>query len=334
MSFWEKLRKLLQPAEAKEPVPPLAGNEAAAPPAVTGEMPTGKKDDEGAPPTRECPAPSIEGAVDEVLEVEISLQTDPGRVRANNEDRGLYKRPSDPELSAAKGTLVIVADGMGGASAGEVASEMAVRLIPDLYFTSPQSPAVALKDALESASREIYQTAQTEVELRGMGTTCVAVAVRMPEIFLAYVGDSRLYLLRGENIYQLTEDHSVVFEMVRKGLLTRDQARHHEERNVLSMSMGGRPEVNVSFWEKPMIARSGDRLLICSDGLHDLVGDAEIQAIMADGPPDAVVRNLIAAANQNGGIDNITAALICVRAKEKPVETDFKATREIAIPSI
>jgi protein phosphatase len=264
------------------------------------------------------------------LEVEICLQTDPGLVRANNEDRGVYKTPSNPEVAAQKGTLVMVADGMGGASAGEVASELAIRLVPEFYYSSTQPPALALKEALERASSEIHRTAQSDPELRGMGTTCVAVAILPPEVYMAYVGDSRLYLLRDQSFYQLSEDHSVVFEMVRKGILTRDQAKSHEERNVLSMSMGGRPEIQASFWEKPMVSHEGDRLLICSDGLHDLVSDTEMQAIIADAPVDRAVHNLIATANLRGGLDNITAALIHFRAAREP-QTESRATREVMI---
>jgi protein phosphatase len=316
MSFWEKVRKFMQANDTEEPSSSPEENLKTL--SATGE--------------RAEPAAGTEAAT-ETLELEISLQSDPGMVRTNNEDRGVYKVPSDPEVAARKGTLVIVADGMGGASAGEVASEMAIRLVPELYYNSSQPPALALKEALEQANREIHRAAQADLEKRGMGTTCVAVAVVPPEVFMAYVGDSRLYLLRGDDFYQLTEDHSVVFEMVRQGILTRDQARHHEERNVLSMSMGGRPEITASFWEKPMMARAGDRFLICSDGLHDLVGDAEMQAIIADGPADAAVHSLIAAANSKGGLDNITAALIHVHTPKVQLDTDSKATREVAILS-
>jgi Arc/MetJ-type ribon-helix-helix transcriptional regulator len=136
-----------------------------------------------------------------------------------------------------------------------------------------------------------------------MGTTCVAMAVLVPEVFVAYVGDSRIYLLRDNTFYQLTEDHTVVSDMVRKGILTRDQARNHEERNVLSLSMGGRPEITASYWENPMIVRDGDRFLLCSDGLHDLVSDSEMQAIVAASAAHKAVPNLIEAARRAGLVD-------------------------------
>jgi PPM family protein phosphatase len=266
------------------------------------------------------------------FELEISLQTDAGVVRTNNEDRGFYTRPGDPAVCAKKGTLVLVADGMGGALAGEVASELAARIVPEAYYASAEDPGPALKKALENASREIHQTAQKDPQLRGMGTTCVALAVRGREAFMAYVGDSRLYLFRDGKLYQLTEDHSVVFELVRQGVLTREQARNHEERNVLSLSMGGRPEIEASGWQEPFAVRAGDRFLLCSDGLHDLVNEDEIQKILAEQPPAQAVRELIEAAKSNGGHDNITAAVVYASAPipGKP-ETDPRATREFTV---
>ena len=326
MPFWEKLVRFMFPqgeeAPKEEPgngleetgdAPPVIAEAAAATPAESDE----------------APAPA--------LELEICLQSDLGSVRANNEDRGVYERPSDPEVAAAKGTLVIVADGMGGDSAGEVASEMAVRSIPDHYYNSKKGPGLALKEALETASAEIHLAAQEDPELRGMGTTCVALAIRTPELYAAWVGDTRLYLLRDDGFYQLTEDHTVVGEMVRKGIITHEQARNHEERNVLSLSMGGRPEITASYWEKPMVLRGGDRLLVCSDGLHDLVGDFEMQAIIAVTPTHPAVQNLIDAAKRNGGHDNITVALVHVVVPKtepeagEPVIEEVRATREVSV---
>ena len=286
ISLWRKLVRIFRPEVKEDPAPKLEG-------------------------TTEDPSASEPTVVGVGLDLDICLQTDLGVVRRNNEDRCAYRRPKDPAVAAAKGTLVIVADGMGGASAGEVASEMAIRIVPETYYRSPKPPALALKEAVEYASSEIYRTAQSNPALRGMGTTCVAMVVILPEVFVAYVGDSRLYLLRDGKLYQLTEDHTVVFEMVRKGLLTREQARHHEDRNVLSLSMGGRAEIAASYWENPMAARAGDRFLLCSDGLHDL-GEAELQTIMAGSPARRAVPRLIEAARRKGGHDNITAALVHV----------------------
>jgi PPM family protein phosphatase len=310
MSFWEKFVKFISPRGKEEPKPRM-------------------------PITSELPAPSGESdaSASASLELEICLQTDLGSVRANNEDRGIYRRPTDLELAASKGTLVMVADGMGGASAGEIASEMAIRVVPDLYYNSLKPPALALKEALEAASKDIHRAAQADPERIGMGTTCVAVAIITPQVYVAYVGDSRLYMLRDDGFYQLTEDHTVVGDMVRKGIITRDQARRHEERNVLSLSLGGRPEITASHWEKPMILRAGDRLLLCSDGLHDLVSDSEMQAIIAGAPTHVAVQELIDAAKRNGGHDNITAGLVHAFVPVANGDAISKPTREILISS-
>jgi PPM family protein phosphatase len=319
MSFWNQLWKGFSSSKDLEPVP--AESVPAAPPtaeqAASTEKLTNRGDQDEA-----APAP---------LEFDISLQSDVGIVRTNNEDRGVYKRPNDPAIAAAKGTLVIVADGMGGASGGEVASEMAIRIIPDLYYNSSKPPAIALKEALEGASSEIHKSAQNDPCLHGMGTTCVAIALLQPQAFVAYVGDSRLYLLRDGDFYQLTEDHTVVVEMVRNGIITPDQARNHEERNVLSLSVGGRAEITASYWERPMIVRAGDRFLLCTDGLHDLVGEAEMRKIIADSPVESAVQELIETAKRYGGHDNITAALIHVRGAKVESDPVSKPTRELSI---
>src|ERR1017187_763215 len=292
MSLWKRFVKIIKPNVKEEPV--ASPEETKEELSATAELPLTRESEQPAAGVR--------------LDLDICLQTDLGVVRTNNEDRCVYQRPSDPEVAAAKGILVIVADGMGGALAGEVASKMAIKIIPEAYYRSPKVPALALKEAVEFASAEIHRTAQSDPALRGMGTTCVAMAILLPGVFVAYVGDSRIYLLR-------------------------DQARHHEERNVLSLSMGGRPEITAAYWENPMIARYGDRFLLCSDGLHDLVGDSEMQAIVAASPAHQAVPNLIEAARRNGGHDNITAALVNVFIPKVPTEADFKATREFPISS-
>ena len=316
MSFWNRIF-------TNKPHTP---NASAATPDIVVPPPEGEP--------REGPPVTCERAVFPGLEwhLDISVQTDPGNVRQNNEDRGFFTRPKDAEAKEAKGTLILVADGMGGASAGEFASDMAVRYVPETYYKSPEPPAAALKAALETASAEIYAAAQRDPALRGMGTTCVALAICQAHAFVAYIGDSRVYLLREGQLFRLTEDHSVVFELVRQGVLTREQARNHEERNVLSLSMGGRPEVTAAC-SRPMPVRVGDRFLLSSDGVHDLLDDDRIQAIIAEVSPDEAVRGLILAAKQRGGHDNITAAIVHVATDPASSETDSRETREFTIAS-
>src|SRR5262249_10910821 len=175
-----------------------------------------------------------------------------------------------------KGRLVVVADGMGGHSAGEVASRMAVDVISRVYYDWPGDPVSALKTSFIEANREIHQSSK-EIQARsGMGTTCTALVLRNGSAITAHVGDSRLYLIRDGQIYLMTEDHSAVMEMVKRGLLTREEARHHPDKNVILRALGSHAEVEISIWEEPFPIREGDRFLLCSDGLYDLVEDKEI----------------------------------------------------------
>jgi len=157
-------------------------------------------------------------------EIVASVQTDKGCVREINEDSGRLVHPSDEAQSKKRGTLLIVADGMGGHSAGEVASGMAVELIPEIYYASKGEPSDALKEAVEEANRRIYAASLEDESKRGMGTTCTALCLLDGQAFAAHVGDSRLYMLRGGKVYQLTEDHSAVMEMVKLGSRRRRRA--------------------------------------------------------------------------------------------------------------
>jgi len=320
------------PADATQPEKSTDTDAAEPKPAASEPAEPKPAEPDTATPPAPAPAPvTAEISMAAELSLKICLQSDVGLVRTNNEDRGFYKSPPDGDVAEQKGTLVVVADGMGGASAGEVAADLAVRLIPEAYYASTTEPGLALKQSLEAASSAIYRQAQEDLTLRGMGTTCVALAIRRSEAFMAYVGDSRLYLLRDGQFYQLTDDHSVVNEMVRQGLLTREQARNHEERNVLSLSMGGRPEISASGWDEPMSLREGDRFLLCSDGLHDLVSDERMRLIVAEFPPEEATLRLIEAAKQGGGHDNITAAIVHVSKAGVESAVEPRGTREFKL---
>jgi protein phosphatase len=246
----------------------------------------------------------------EAFEIVASVQTDVGCVREINEDSGRFSRPSDPATLASKGVLLIVADGMGGHSAGEVASGMAVELAPRLYYASPRPAPDALREAVEEANRQIYAASLADESKHGMGTTCTALAVANGEAFAAHVGDSRLYMMRGGQVYLLTEDHSAVMEMVKLGLITMDEARHHEDKNVILRALGTSPEVEVSTL-KPFRARAGDKYLLCSDGLYDLVPDEEMgRELSAAEDIHAAGERLITIAKARGGHDNITVGIL------------------------
>jgi PPM family protein phosphatase len=258
--------------------------------------------------TRSGEAAAAEGATYEII---ASVRTDKGCVREINEDSGQLIRPSDPALLSERGVLVVVADGMGGHSSGEVASRAAVELVSRLYYQTEGDAEGALKGAVEEANRQIYAASQADADLNGMGTTCTALALRGGAAFAAHVGDSRLYMLRDGHIYQLTEDDSHVMELVRRGLITKEEARTHEDKNVILRALGTSPEVEVSVVNS-FETREGDFYLLCSDGLHDLVRDEEIAQVLADagGDAHAACEQLIALAKERGGHDNITIGIV------------------------
>ncbi|HEV3469056.1 MAG TPA: Stp1/IreP family PP2C-type Ser/Thr phosphatase [Pyrinomonadaceae bacterium] len=264
-------------------------------------------------------------------EVVASVRTDKGCVREANEDAGRFVRPSDPRLLEAKGALMIVADGMGGHSAGEVASQMAVELVSRLYYEAAGDDApAALAAAVEEANRRIFAESQADEQKRGMGTTCTALALRGRSAFAAHVGDSRLYLVRDGGAYQLSEDHSHVMELVRHGLITKEEARTHEDKNVILRALGTTPEVEVSA-VRPLEVRPGDFFLLSSDGLHDLVRDEEIGRAVAEAEDvHAACERLIALAKERGGHDNITVGLAGVRSAGRgPESENLRTTREV-----
>jgi PPM family protein phosphatase len=247
-----------------------------------------------------------------LFEVAASVQTDKGCVREINEDSGRYVSPSDPAVLKQKGSLLIVADGMGGHSAGEVASGMAVELVPRLYYEAEGEPQAALKAAVEEANRRIYAAAAEDAEKHGMGTTCTALAIIEDQAFAAHVGDSRLYMKRDGKIYRLTEDHSAVMEMVKLGIITLEEARTHEDKNVILRALGTTPEVEVATLESFSV-HVGDQYLLCSDGLYDLVPDDEIESELNETSDiHAASERLITLAKARGGHDNITIGILAI----------------------
>lgn len=230
----------------------------------------------------------------------VCVQTDVGCRREINEDHARYIKPADPDQVARKGTLLLVADGMGGHAAGEVASRLAVDIISRRYYQSRHEPRRALKEAFEEANRVIHKQAREQATQNGMGTTATVLVLQHGEVLFAHVGDSRLYLVRDGHLYTLSEDHSLVMEMVRQGLITASEARDHEDKNVILRALGTKPEVDVAVAPAPLEVQPGDQFLVCSDGLYDMVPDEEIRAIILDAEPHAACENLIALAKKRG----------------------------------
>lgn len=242
--------------------------------------------------------------------IHASVLTDPGCVREVNEDRVVLVRPADALAVEAKGVLVLVADGMGGHLAGEVASDLAASTVHRAYYDSSSEVREALRDAFHAANRRIFDRASGSSRLQGMGTTCTALALRGWQAFWAHVGDSRLYLIRDGCIYQMTEDHSAVAKLVAEGQLSRSEARLHEDRNVILRALGTHPDVEVDVVTHPLDVRPGDRFLLATDGLCDAVSDDELLQAAVNTTVAAAGEALVGLARARGGHDNITIAVV------------------------
>jgi serine/threonine protein phosphatase PrpC len=257
------------------------------------------------------------------LRLEVADLTDVGRKREINEDSVTLVVPKDARMMEHKGALFIVADGMGGHAAGEVASEMAVELIRDRYYADPNSDAVeSLTRALKEANEAIFRRANELAGRAGMGTTCVAAVLKGAVAYVMNVGDSRAYLVRNGLMKLVTQDHSWVAEQVRAGMLTEDQARVHVHRHVITRALGTQSDVEPDVFIEPL--QEGDSLLLCSDGLSGYVSDLDISAMVNSPDPQASVHALIDRANEHGGPDNITAVVVRV-LEVPPLSAEVKA---------
>ena len=236
--------------------------------------------------------------------------TDVGRRRTGNEDSFLLWTAPDDGPHAAD-SLLIVCDGMGGSNAGEVASRMAVDTVAREFASAPaEDTAKALGHAVEIANEEIWELSRTRSDLNGMGTTCTALAVKGDRVLVAHVGDSRAYLVRGHQATQLTTDHSLVQQLVARNQLTAEEARHDPRRNVVTRSVGVGPELEVDLVSVDEPLQTGDTLVLCSDGLHGQVSDDEIAGFAMGDSLESACSDLIELANERGGPDNITVAML------------------------
>jgi PPM family protein phosphatase len=239
------------------------------------------------------------------LVVRAVLRTDVGLVRSENQDFGAYTTPAEERESHPGGRLLIVADGMGGHRGGATASRLAAETVKAQYLGSETTDvSAALRDALARANARIFSEAQANPDLRGMGTTTSALAVRSNEGWFAHVGDSRIYRVRNDEITQLTEDHSLVASMVREGLITPKEAETHPRRNVLQRSMGVAEDVEIDV-QGPFDLREGDTFILCSDGLHGLVKEPELKAVARLGI-DQAADEFVRLALSRGAPDNVT----------------------------
>ena len=228
--------------------------------------------------------------------VEQAGRTDVGRQRTANEDSLVVQPP-----------LFAVADGMGGAKAGEVASAVAVQAV-EAARESGEPAEAQLAGIVRDANRRIYDLAVADESRRGMGTTLTLAKVHGDEVSLAHVGDSRAYRLRDGELSQLTRDHSLVAELERSGQITAEAAEHHPQRSIITRALGPEPDVEVDTYT--LAGRDGDVFLICSDGLTSMISDDEVGSIVRSASTlDEAADALVRAANQSGGKDNITVIL-------------------------
>ena len=230
----------------------------------------------------------------------VGAVTDPGRKRRRNEDAYVVAPP-----------LFAVADGMGGAQAGEVASKLAAAALEDTdpgRLTGPERVASLIREA----NRRVHERSSTDPATSGMGTTMTVAVVEEAGVVIGHVGDSRAYLVRDGSIEQLTEDHSLVNELLKSGRLSPSEADTHPQRSVITRAVGTDPDVDVDAFT--VDARAGDVFLLCSDGLTDMVDDASIRDAVAESPGDLdrVTKVLVSAANRGGGEDNITVVAFAI----------------------
>ena len=250
------------------------------------------------------------------MKIQYKAISDVGRKRSANEDSYC----ADSELN-----LFVVADGMGGHAAGEVASKVAVESIQDFIKNTSNDKDITwpyefdetlsmagnrLKSAIQTAHAKVLEVTSQKKEFQGMATTVVSILVEDGKAQVAHVGDSRAYMVRAGKLIQLTSDHSWVNEQLRTGAITSQQARNHPYRNIVTRALGGPNPVDVDVTEEPM--QEGDVILLCSDGLNTMITDEQILEIISRSPEnlEQACQELINTANQNGGEDNVTAILV------------------------
>jgi PPM family protein phosphatase len=256
------------------------------------------------------------------LKVVAAGLTDVGRKRDHNEDSFLI----DEDLK-----LYVVADGMGGHAGGGTASRIAVETIDtelrqvrssqgsvlDERTPLQDSPVPeAIRAAVERACMAIYSKAQEDDRLKGMGTTVISLLMKDEQAFFAHVGDSRAYLVRGDLIQQISEDHSLVNEQIKAGMITPEEAKHSKYKNIITRSVGFEEEVQVDVMG--LLSEPGDVFILCSDGLANMMEDTEILEVVRHVPLTDVPKTLVDLANERGGDDNITVVVVQVQAEPLP----------------
>jgi serine/threonine protein phosphatase PrpC len=245
--------------------------------------------------------------------VKVAGLSDLGCQRENNEDSFLYWEPESKEEFSRTGRLAVIADGMGGHEGGQEASRIAVETVREVYrrvvYDNPQS---ALVESFAAAHNRILDYAERYPGFHGMGTTCTALVVRAGQLYFSHVGDSRLYLIRGDQVSRLTRDHSYVGRLVESGIVRAEDAEAHPQRHILTAALGAGMEVAIDGSEQGIALQEGDDLLLCTDGLWSVVSEQELETAINGHTPAESCAALVELARERGGPDNITLQVLHV----------------------
>ena len=275
-------------------------------------------------------APKPEPVLD--YDIALALHTETGPVREHNEDY-IASLVAPRAGRADRAVLVALADGMGGHQAGELASRLAVQAAL-ARFAEPVADTVAqLHRALVAANEAVYTHAQQQPQYQGMGTTLLLVAPAEAGMSFAWVGDSRLYHWRDGTLAQLTRDDTLVRALLDRGLIDRDEAAGHEDHSVLTQAVGTHSAIPSPHVEGPIALAHGDRFLLCSDGVHDVVGDAELQQLLAAGSPKDAMRAIFDAALRHGANDNLSIGVLQVLRPADPTRGARRTRHDVEVSS-
>jgi serine/threonine protein phosphatase PrpC len=265
------------------------------------------------------------------MEIIGAMRTDTGLVRSHNEDAVAWVTSHDDAAATNRGSLALVADGMGGHAAGEVASALAADVVRRLYYDLDGPIPQVLANAFAAANRAIIEYAQEHPECRGMGTTCTVLAFRDQQVWLAHIGDSRAYLLRDRHLTQLSEDQTLVAKLVSEGTITQAEADQSPMHNVILQALGTTANIKPMIGAEGLPLQSGDVLILCSDGVSNMVPDGKIAELASRLPPQEACDALIEAALAAGGHDNASLGVFSVTAGAAPKRVE-PTTRRIKLP--
>jgi len=267
-------------------------------------------------------------------DIDLGLLTHVGMVREENQDWYAFYEPAEEEELCRKGRVLVVCDGMGGHNGGLVASHVAVeKFLEAVVEEGASDPDGILSRSMNWANRAVREQGSRDPKLYNMGTTCVALLVRGSELWTAHVGDSRAYLFRDGEVQQITHDHTYLNDLIDMGLLTPEQARNHPERNIITRCVGMADELQVEM--NRLLAKPGDIFLLCSDGLYNHVEDEEMREAVLTLDAQPACQALVDLANERGGEDNITVAILRILQIPDDFKWHQKSTcdREPEIPS-